>query len=378
MRLLYNVAENAEDACMEDEKLQLDELLKLLPAGWRDTAIELGALRRARKIKTPEELLRLIFLYLTDGKSFAGTSALLQMLGNIVMSKIAIWKRIGNSAKWIQWMCVNFCLAHGILVDKPLWLTDKRVCLVDGSEEALAGNNKTYFRLHYALDLFSLGMVEMSLTDIKTGEKLTNFKGFGKNDIVVVADRAYGTIAGMEHLRELGSGFVLRLRARAFGLYNKEGREISLIRQLKGLKAGESMDLEVFYKTDGKLVPVRICATRKDKDSERSGLERIEKTNRRKRGDKAVSGLQSAYNKYIIVVTSIGKEVSAKQILELYRMRWQVEIAFKRLKSIFKYNEVPMRLDKNAYVWFYGKLLLSFLCDALVNQARFSPQEQDD
>jgi len=169
----------------------------------------------------------------------------------------------------------------------------------------------------------------------------------------------------------------LRLKANAFGLYNESGVEINPIRQLKGLKAGENRDLDVFYKAGGKLVPVRICAMRKDGNSEREGIERIKKTNQRKYGDKTASGLQSAYNKYIIVAASVGKEVSAKQALDLYRMRWQVELAFKRLKSLFKYNEVPVRLDKNAYAWFYGKLLLAALCHALVNKARFSPSEQN-
>jgi hypothetical protein len=39
---------------------------------------ELGALRRAREIKTPDDLLKLIFLYLTEGKSFGNTLALLR------------------------------------------------------------------------------------------------------------------------------------------------------------------------------------------------------------------------------------------------------------------------------------------------------------
>jgi hypothetical protein len=56
------------------------------------------------------------------------------------------------------------------------------------------------------------------------------------------------------------------------------------------------MDLEVFYKVSGELVPVRIRAMRKDRKSEREGLERLKKTNQRKRGDKMVSALQSAYN----------------------------------------------------------------------------------
>ena len=41
------------------------QVLRLLPEGWELKAKELGALQRAREIKTPEELLRLILLYLT-------------------------------------------------------------------------------------------------------------------------------------------------------------------------------------------------------------------------------------------------------------------------------------------------------------------------
>jgi hypothetical protein len=106
-------------------------------------------------------------------------------------------------------------------------------------------------------------MIEMSLTDIKTGEKLSNFKELGADDIVM-ADRAYGTIPGIEHLRGLGSGFVLRLKAKVFSIYNRKGRKIDQIRQLKGVKAGESMDLEVFYKVSGELVPMRCDAERQE------------------------------------------------------------------------------------------------------------------
>ena len=58
-------------------KDRFKQLLGLLPEGWEAKAKELGAFQRAREIKSPEELLRLILLYLTEGKSFAGTSALI-------------------------------------------------------------------------------------------------------------------------------------------------------------------------------------------------------------------------------------------------------------------------------------------------------------
>jgi IS4 transposase len=110
---------------------------------------------------------------------------------------------------------------------------------------------------------------------------------------------------------------------------------------------------------------------RKDHDSERAGIKRLKKTNQRKHQGAGVSKLQGAYNRYIIVATSLSEAVSAAQVLELYRMRWQIELAFKRLKSLFRYNEIPVKLDKTAYAWFYGKLLLAALCERLVNEGRF-------
>ena len=53
--------------------------------------------------------------------------------------------------------------------------------------------------------------------------------------------------------------------------------------------------------------------------------------------------------------------------------RRQIEIAFKRLKSLFGYNEMPARKEEKIKTWFYGKLLLAALCETLVNNGRFSP-----
>jgi hypothetical protein len=357
---------------MEEGKYQFERLMEFMPEGWEDKAKELGALRRAREIKTPEDLLRLIFLYLTEGKSFAGTSAIVRMSGDFNLNKIAVYKRIRGSGEWLKWLCQNIYRRSGLLTEKPEWLKGKNVCLLDGSEEVTRGRGKTYYQLHYCLDLFSLGIRELQVTDITVGEKIRNFTGLGKKDIVM-ADRMYGTIPGMEYLRERGSGFVLRLRANGFTVYNGKGQEIDLLTRLEGLKAGRSRSFTVYYHHGDQAVPLRICATRKDRDRERAGLKRLTKENQRKRQGKAVSKTQKAYNQYIIVGTSLGTEVRSSQVLELYRMRWQIELAFKRLKSLFGYNEIPVKLDQSAYAWFYGKLLLAALCERIVNEGRFSP-----
>jgi hypothetical protein len=353
---------------MGRENKQFKQLLKLLPEGWEEKAKDLGALQRGREIKTPEELLRLILLYLTEGKSMAGTSAITNLSGTATMSKVAVFKRIQNSGEWLQWMCTHIYRKAGLLIEKPLWLKNKNVLLIDGSEDARGGKERLHFMLHYSMDMFTLASRDFTITDEENGEKLTNFTKLGTDDIVI-ADRAYGTLKGIAHLKEYGADYILRLRGRAFNIYDKKGDKIDLMKEFSGLMSWEYGEITGWCVINGEKEPIRICALRKNAINEWKGMRRLKK----ERSGIFVSALQEEYNKYIIVITSLGKKTTTEQVLDLYRTRWQIEIAFKRLKSLFRYNEIPARKPENIKTWFYGKLLLAALCETLVNTGRFSP-----
>ena len=203
-------------------------------------------------------------------------------------------------------------------------------------------------------------------------EKLANFTRFGKGDIVM-GDRAYGTLPGIAYLRERKAGYVLRIKPRGFAVYDGKKRRIDLLKRFSGLKEGKTADITVRCVIGGRYEPIRVCALRKDWESEMKGIKRLTKENQRKRGGKPVSKEQREGNRYVIVATSLGEEASAVQVLELYRLRWQIEIAFKRLKSLFAYNDLPSKREDSVRAWFYGKLLLAALCETLVNTGRFSP-----
>jgi len=351
---------------MGREKDRFKQLLKLLPEGWEAKAKELGALIRAREIKNAEELLRLILLYVTEGKSMAGTSALTNLSGDKSMTKVAVFKRIKNSGEWLKWICTHIYRNAGLLVEKPKWLKNHNVLLVDGSEDARSGSERLYFMLHYCMDLFTLAVREFIITEEDTGEKLTNFTKLGPDDIVI-GDRAYGTLAGLTHLKKCGADYILRLRGRAFNLYDKKGEKIDLMKEFSNLMSWKHGETTGWCEINGKKEPVRVCVLRKDVKNEYKGMKKL------KSSGLHVSELREEYNKYIIVITSLGKDISTEQVLDLYRTRWQIEIAFKRLKSVFRYNEMPARKAENIKTWFYGKLLLAALCETLVNTGRFSP-----
>jgi hypothetical protein len=291
----------------------------------------------------------------------------MNLSGETTMSKVAVFKRIQNSGDWLQWMSTNIYRRAGLLIEKPGWLKARDVLLIDGSKDESGGQDRQCYMLHYSMDLFTLSAREFLITDGKTGEKLTNFKKLGKQDLVL-ADRAYGTLRGIARLKECGAGYAVRLRGRAFNIYDEKGREIDLAREFSGLISGKYGEITGWCGINGGKEPVRVCALRKSAINEWKGKQRL-----RERGT-PVSALREEYNKYIIVITSLGKEVTAEQILDLYRARWQIEIAFKRLKSIFNYNGMPARKPENIKTWFYGKLLLAALCEALVNTGRFPPR----
>ena len=356
---------------------RFEELLRLLPEGWEAKAKELGALKRARGIKTAELLLRLILLYLTEGKSFRGTSALMRLSEEADLSDVAIIKRMRNSAAWLQWLCENICRRAGLTVAKPAWLEGRNVKAVDGTEDVKCGVRRQCYMMHYSLDLFTLVAAELQVTDMKTGEKLSNFKKFEKGDIVM-GDRIYGTLPGIAYLRRLGADYVLRIKVRGFMVYDEENHTIDMLKCFSRLQEGMIGEIKATCLINDRYEPIRICALRKDAGSERAGLKRLKKENQHKHGGKPVTELQQESNKYIIVATSLGEEISAAQVLELYRLRWQIEIAFKRLKSLFHYNDLPAKNSKSVTAWFYGKLLLAALCETLVNTGRFSPSRESD
>jgi hypothetical protein len=91
-----------------------------------------------------------------------------------------------------------------------------------------------------------------------------------------------------------------------------------------------------------------------------------------KRHKKPPSEAQLANNRYIIVITSL-LEVEAALLLELYRFRWQIELVFNRLKSLFGYNQIPSKVEASAKAQVYGKLLVAAFCETWANKARFSP-----
>ena len=350
----------------------IEKIYDIMPEGWKEAAKETKALVRGRNIKTAEELLNLNLLYQTSG-GYGLTSVLTQISEDQEgLNKTAVQKRIVNSWKWLKWLCENMCRQEKFIFTPPEWLEKYRVCIVDASNYALAGSERTDFRLHYMLDLFTLNTAEMYFTGAEEGETLTRYKNINKNDLIV-ADRGYGTVKGIVYVLKHGADFLLRLKANSFNVYDRKHNKISLTEKLKNCTPGKGLDIHVYLKAGKSYVPIRICALYNTKTKEE---ELIKKTKKRNQHRREPSELQSIWNRYTVVATSLSDEISFKQIFELYRMRWQIELVFKRFKSIFGGRKFTARKADAVKAWFYGKLLLAVICETIEKEIIFSHDEK--
>lgn len=350
----------------------------ILPEGWEEAARSEGAITRSgRSVKTAGDLLKLIFLCLEEKGSYGQAAAVLQLTGEMNITKNAVYERFIKSEKWLKWMCEHICLENRYLTEAPEQLKDYRVLLVDASNASKPGSDKADVRLHYLMELFSFNMAEMHVTGGDVGESMTRYSTLREKDLVI-GDRAYGTQRGIRYVTETcHADYMLRMKAESFRLFEKteDGYRIfDLKEQLKKWYAGRIVDLSLYCKgSDGEMLPLRICALGKDsKDIEKSTHQTKRSNNGKSRGK--VTELQEIYNRFVVIATSLPAKITAEQIFSLYRMRWQIELFFKQMKTIFSLDESKARSDAAIRTWFYGKLLNVMLCEILLQRGRFSPE----
>jgi len=348
----------------------LSEVIEYLPSNWKELARETKAFMRARNIKTEEDLLALNMLYITNDGSYQLASAMMKLTRGVSVNKNAAYERITASGEWLRRMTEALCQNIGASYAKPEFLDGKCVKLIDASDEVTKGKEKTTWRLHYVFDLFGFNCTSMELTTNKEGERLKRHAV--EKDDIIIADRIYSTMSGIEHVMAQSGDFIIRFKSKAFNLYDECGDRIELLPRLRHLSAFESTDIRCFYKlATGEYRPLRIVAMKKD-------VAAIARTKRKmqykvsKKQEKAIQLDTVELNEYVVLITSL--DYTNEQILELYRARWQIEQVFFRLKSLFGYGDVPSKNEDAVKAWFYGKLFLAALCENILKtEDSFSP-----
>lgn len=348
--------------------IKIEELIELLPEGYNDACFETKAIERQRKIKTPEELL-VMCLYYLYGATLIEASQLAGINGTEQMSDVAFMKRFIKCNEWFQWITKNIRPSGIINYEIPEILKPYHVVAIDASDVYTKGAVKQAWHLHYCVDLFSLNSSQFKITEESTGETLKNFIIQEKD--LIIADRAYATITGIEYCLENGGDFIFRIKNKPFNLYNENKEKILLTDWLSTLKDNAS-EITVYFKDSKKnFRPLRICAIPKTEEEIRAEEIKLKKKESRKQIK--ISDDTKFSHRYMFVATSLPETFTAEQILNLYRLRWQVELVFKRYKSILGLGSIPTKTKESTEAWLNGKMLVALLVEKFLSDVDFSP-----
>ncbi len=339
-------------------------LVSFLPAGWEAKAKELGALRRCRKVNDAGTLLRVLLIHLAEGCSLRETSARVRRGGIADLSDVAIMDRLRQAGDWFCW--INEQLVSMWIPRQPGAVFGDRwnVRLVDGTRVKEPGPTGSSWCVHYSIDLPSLRCREMKVLD-KHGNAEAFWRFGVQEGDLLVGDRAYGTPPSIAYVLENGGEAIARFGWKHLPLWESPEERFDLfahLRQLHGTRLG---DWDVTLKQGGHSWPGRVCALRKSRQAAERAMQKVRRGAQKHGSSTQPETMEAA--QYLFVFTSLGRsELSASKVLEMYRGRWQIELVFKRLKSLMGFGHLRKRDQGAAEAWIHGKLLVALLVEALI------------
>ena len=248
--------------------------------------------------------------------------------------------------------------------------------LIDGTHVKEPGQTGSQWRMHFSLQVPQWSCDYFAVTSSKgvgNGESLRHFPVRAKD--CLIADRGYAQAAGIGHVQSKGGYCIVRHNAQNLPVEDEAGATVDGLSWLRGLtQPGVTGSRTAYVRVDPqRRVSVRLCAVRKSPEAVVASQRKL-----RRRAQKNGAALRNEtveYAQWVIVLTNVPTELlTAAQILEWYRVRWQIELAFKRLKSLAGFGHLPKFDPRSSRAWLYGKLLVALLTDKMQRHAQaFSP-----
>jgi DDE family transposase len=350
-----------------DESWEL--LLSLFPSGWEQQAVLSGAVERLREFASVDQLLRILLLHVGKGYSLRETAVRAKQAGLADVSDVTVLNRLRAAESWWHWLCT------ALLAERGWYLSaDSRgynVRALDGTLVKEPGRTGGLWRIHYSLRIPSLECDHLEVTAVRgggTGEKLERFPA-APGDLIL-ADRGFCKPGGVSRLHQQGAAVIVRLNTATLPLYRANGSKFALLGHVRQVQqVGLIRQWKVWVQTAEGGIPGRVCVLRKSEQAARKAQRHI--VRKAQQGGPEPKPETLEYAHYVIVFTTLEAELfPAPDILEWYRVRWQIELVFKKLKTLAHLGHLPKRDERSSRAWLYGKLLVALLSQKLLRLGR--------
>lgn len=341
-------------------------LSSFLPEGWSEQARLLGAMQRARYIKEPSVVLRILLMHVALGCSLAETAARAKASGLAQISSVGVFKRLRASGAWFGWLARQMRGAANL----PEAITGRRLRAVDATSVHEPGSTGTDWKLHYAVNLADLECDFFQTTEIRKGGETFRRVPIKAGDIVM-GDRVYASPPGVSHVVNAGGDVIVRLNRASLPLYERNGKRIDLLPRLRKLKGKTPREYAARVKnTNGEWIEGRLIALRQSVEATRWAHKRMQR--RAQQNQLTITDQAREFAAYFMVWTTVPNTVTASQILDLYRLRWQIELVFKRMKSILGLGHLPKTDPLSSHAWLQGKVFVGLLIERMLRTAKLN------
>lgn len=359
---LFNEIENHQILAQDWETTQ-----KGLGIDLEKTAREAKAIQRVREIRSAKDLLRLnLFYAMSDwGLRLTGVWAFLCGIG--CLSDVAIYKRLRNSRAWLGQL-VGIILAKRCMALSSL--PRVRLRLIDATCLSHPGSDGADWRIHMSYDLSNLCIDRIEVTDRYGGESLARFPTQANE--IIIADSGYAFASGIGPILASKAGLVVRINWRNVRIYAPEKHRFHIIPWLKTISG--PCEQPVLFETPQGWFPLRLIAAPIPPQKAASARRRVRE--RYLRRQKQVSQETLFAAGFVLLLTNLPSETwPACLTLFLYQTRWQVEIVFKRLKSLLHFDNLCAKDAQLAQTYIFSKILIALILDQTINQvSSFQPE----
>lgn len=346
------------------------EVRARLPADFdlEATARSRGAFTRAREIKSVETLLRLTLAYGGLGMSLRETCAWAEA-GGIVnrLSDPSLIERLCKAAPWLGDI-VAALIAEQAKLSGGRW-AGYRLRALDGTSICEPGADRTSWRLHVGYDLATGQVDQLELTDGRGAENLQRLT-YRPGD-VVLGDRCYARPRDLRPVLDAGADFIVRTGWNSLRLLQPDSKPFDLFAALAAQTEQEG-EFQVRVHEGTQVLPsepllLRLVIRRKDPEQAKAEQKRLLKEAKKRGKQPDPRSLEAA--KYILLLTSLPATVfPPADILAIYRFRWQIELAFKRFKTLAGLDLLPAKNPELARAWIYARLIVAIIAEQIAGQ----------
>lgn len=352
-------------------------LMALLPADYERLAVEHGLLNLQyanAKIGSATDLLRLFFVHAGADLPLRQTVTVVGAAGGPDVSAVRLHLKMRAAPAYLGELIARLCKdAKG--AEPELW-GGYELVVIDGSTVSGPGAENADARMHAVLRVADLRPIDVKVTDAREGETLRRFVWMPGQ--LVLGDRGYCNGPGIAKVVDDGADVLVRVNRGSLPLHDSDGGPIDVLQWLRTLDGHRAAERRVEIRFwDGqrhqRVVEGRLIGFRLPDKEAAEARQRVV----REHGVNASEDLLEAAAYVALVTTAPACRLSAARAVEAYRLRWQIELQFKRWKSLCRFDRLPNYRDDTILSWLSIKVLLGLLLDKLGSAAaELFPPEQ--